>query len=153
MVRRRHSFSSGKTKMNSNLSSIDERHVIKVRLQMQLVGQRGQLTGMGKLFAEITRTEGAGALYLGLAPALTRSILYGGLRLGLYEPCKYVCEVTVGSTNFLVKVASGAFSGAIATALTNPTEIMKQHQVTSKEAVKHEVGKKQEDASMYESEP
>ncbi|KAK1318450.1 Mitochondrial uncoupling protein 1 [Acorus calamus] len=99
--------------------------VIKVRLQMQLVGQRGQLTGMGKLFAKITRTEGARALYLGVAPALTRSILYGGLRLGLYEPCKYVCEVTVGSTNFLVKVASGAFSGAIATALTNPLEVMK----------------------------
>ncbi|XP_077240580.1 mitochondrial substrate carrier family protein isoform X2 [Tasmannia lanceolata] len=99
--------------------------VLKVRLQMQLLGQRGPLTGMGKLFAQMVKIEGPRALYLGLAPALTRSILYGGLRLGLYEPCKYICDLTFGSTNILVKIASGAFSGAIATVLTNPTEVLK----------------------------
>ncbi|XXG80715.1 hypothetical protein AAC387_Pa09g1517 [Persea americana] len=99
--------------------------VLKVRLQMQLVGERGPLTGMGKLFAQIIKNEGHSALYLGFAPALIRSILYGGLRLSLYEPTKYACDLTFGSTNFLVKIASGAFSGAFATALTNPMEVLK----------------------------
>uniref|UniRef100_A0A1D1YL91 Mitochondrial substrate carrier family protein ucpB n=1 Tax=Anthurium amnicola TaxID=1678845 RepID=A0A1D1YL91_9ARAE len=92
---------------------------------MQLVGQRGPLNGMGNLFGQLIKIEGPKALYLGFAPALARSVLYGGLRLGLYEPCKYVCDIMFGSTNILVKIASGAFSGAIATALTNPVEVLK----------------------------
>ncbi|CAI9107992.1 OLC1v1007498C7 [Oldenlandia corymbosa var. corymbosa] len=108
--------------------------VLKVRLQMQLVGQRGPLIGMGKLFVQLVKNEGLKSLYLGLTPALTRSVLYGGLRLGLYEPSKHVCELAFESTNILVKIASGAFSGALATALTNPVEVLKvrlQMDVTS----------------------
>ncbi|XP_031100029.1 mitochondrial substrate carrier family protein ucpB isoform X2 [Ipomoea triloba] len=99
--------------------------VLKVRLQMQLVGQRGPLTGMGKLSAHVVRNEGLGSLYRGLSPALMRSILYGGLRLGLYEPSKYVAEMAFESSNIIMKIASGAFSGAVATALTNPVEVLK----------------------------
>ncbi|XP_050265596.1 uncharacterized protein LOC126709413 [Quercus robur] len=99
--------------------------VLKVRLQMQLVGQRGPLTGMGNLSVHILKNEGPRSMYLGLAPALTRSVAYGGLRLGLYEPSKYVCEQVFGSTNIFVKIASGAFAGGFATALTNPVEVVK----------------------------
>ncbi|XP_059625768.1 uncharacterized protein LOC132268886 isoform X2 [Cornus florida] len=99
--------------------------VLKVRLQMQLVGQRGPLTGMGRLFVQLVKNEGPRSLYLGFTPALMRSVLYGGLRLGLYEPSKYACELAFESTNVLVKIASGAFSGAISTALTNPVEVLK----------------------------
>lgn len=99
--------------------------VLKVRLQMQLAGQKGRLIGMGETFMRIIKIEGPGALYLGLAPALTRSVLYGGLRLGLYEPCKHICDLLFDSTNIIVKIASGAFSGAFATTLTNPTEVLK----------------------------
>ncbi|GAB2220267.1 hypothetical protein Droror1_Dr00007911 [Drosera rotundifolia] len=99
--------------------------VIKVRLQMQLVGQKGPLTGMGNLFFGMLRDEGPKSFYLGLGPALTRSLLYGGMRLGLYEPSKYVFELAFGSTNILVKLASGAFAGSVATALTNPVEVLK----------------------------
>ncbi|XP_015575657.1 mitochondrial substrate carrier family protein ucpB isoform X3 [Ricinus communis] len=99
--------------------------VLKVRLQMQLVGQRGPLIGMGSLFVQVLKNEGPKALYLGLTPALTRSLLYGGLRLGLYEPSKYACNLVFGSSNIFVKIASGAFAGAIATALTNPVEVLK----------------------------
>ncbi|XP_057826204.1 uncharacterized protein LOC131037955 isoform X3 [Cryptomeria japonica] len=62
---------------------------------------------------------------IGLAPALLRSFVYGGLRLGLYEPCKYVSDAAFGYTGIMTNFASGAFSGALATALTNPTEILK----------------------------
>ncbi|XP_057487344.1 uncharacterized protein LOC130773425 isoform X1 [Actinidia eriantha] len=99
--------------------------VLKVRLQMQLIGQRGPLTGMGRLFVQLVKSEGPRSLYLGLTPAFMRSVLYGGLRLGLYEPSKYVCKMAFESSNVLVKIASGAFSGAIATALTNPAEVLK----------------------------
>ncbi|XP_017237229.1 uncharacterized protein LOC108210455 [Daucus carota subsp. sativus] len=99
--------------------------VLKVRLQMQLVGQRGPLTGMGQAFVQVLQNEGAKSLYRGLTPALMRSVLYGGLRLGLYEPSKYVCELAFESNNILMKIASGAFSGALATALTNPSEVLK----------------------------
>ena len=73
----------------------------------------------------MVKKEGPKSLYLGLMPALARSVLYGGLRLGLYEPSKYVCKWAFGSTNLLLKIASGAFSGAVATALTNPMEVIK----------------------------
>ncbi|PIA44581.1 hypothetical protein AQUCO_01700285v1 [Aquilegia coerulea] len=99
--------------------------VLKVRLQMRLVGQKGPLTGMGRFWAQMIRNEGPRALYLGLLPALARSASYGGLRIGLYEPSKSVCEQAFGSSNVLLKVASGAFSGAVATALTNPMEVIK----------------------------
>ncbi|KAB2015825.1 hypothetical protein ES319_D08G053500v1 [Gossypium barbadense] len=99
--------------------------VLKVRLQMQLVGQRGSLIGMGPLFVQVMKNEGPKSLYLGLTPALTRSLLYGGLRLGLYEPSKYACDWAFGSNNILFKIASGAFAGAISTALTNPVEVLK----------------------------
>lgn len=126
---------------------------------MQLVGQRGPLTGMvcfsflkilspacarpfleildtveyfiffkplqRHIFTQILKNEGFGALYLGLTPALTRSVLYGGLRLGLYEPSKYVCEKAFGSTNILLKFVAGGVAGSFATALTNPAEVLK----------------------------
>ncbi|KAK6141306.1 hypothetical protein DH2020_024942 [Rehmannia glutinosa] len=79
----------------------------------------------GRLSMRVVKTEGLRSLYLGLSPALMRSVLYGDLRLGLYEPSKYVCEMAFESTNVLMKIASGAFSGAVATALTNPVEVLK----------------------------
>ncbi|XP_027365237.1 mitochondrial substrate carrier family protein ucpB isoform X2 [Abrus precatorius] len=99
--------------------------VLKVRLQMQLVGQKGPLSGMGQLLLSTVKNEGPKSLYLGLTPALTRSVVYGGLRLGLYEPSKYACDLAFGSSSVLVKIASGMFAGAISTALTNPMEVLK----------------------------
>lgn len=92
---------------------------------MQLVGQRGPLIGMGQLFVQLFNNEGPRSLYLGLSPALTRSVLYGGLRLGLYEPSKCASDLVFGSSNIFVKIGSGAISGAVATALTNPVEVLK----------------------------
>lgn len=78
------------------------------------------------------KNEGPRSLYLGLTPALTRSVLYGGLRLGLYEPTKVSFDWAFGSTNVLVKIASGAFAGAFSTALTNPVEVVKVDETSKK---------------------
>lgn len=79
----------------------------------------------GTLSMQVIKNEGLRSLYLGLTPALMRSVLYGGLRLGLYEPSKYVCELAFESPNVFMKIASGAISGAVATAITNPMEFLK----------------------------
>ncbi|KAI5399250.1 uncharacterized protein LOC127092441 isoform X2 [Lathyrus oleraceus] len=50
--------------------------VLKVRLQMQLVGQKGPLSGMGQLFLSVVKNEGPKSLYLGLTPALTRNVCW-----------------------------------------------------------------------------
>lgn len=121
--------------------------VLKVRLQMQLVGQRGPLTGMGKLYAHVVREEGFRSLYRGLSPAMMRSIVYGGLRLSLYEPSKYVCGMAFESNNLAVKIASGAFSGAIATALTNPMEVLKVRLQMNKKSRRGAVNELQKIAS------
>ncbi|KAL5648730.1 hypothetical protein ACJX0J_039539, partial [Zea mays] len=79
----------------------------------------------GTIFTQMVEREGARSLYLGLAPALARAVVYGGLRFGLYEPCKHVCSYAFGSTNFAFKFASGVIAGGLATALTNPMEVLK----------------------------
>ncbi|RID75606.1 hypothetical protein BRARA_B02641, partial [Brassica rapa] len=99
--------------------------VLKEGLQMQHVGQRGPLIGMTGIFLQLLKNEGPRSVYLGLTPSLTRSVLYGGLRLGLYEPTKVSFDWAFGSTTVLVKIASGAFAGAFSTALTNPVEVFK----------------------------
>ncbi|KAM7521531.1 hypothetical protein LguiA_011433 [Lonicera macranthoides] len=116
-------------------------------MQMQLVGNRGPLTGMGRLFVQLVKNEGPESLYSGLTPSLMRSVLYGGLRLGLYEPSKYVCELAFESTNILMKIASGAFSGAVATALTNPVEVLKVRLQMNQNSSRGPIGELQRIAS------
>ena len=99
--------------------------VVKVHLQMESIGQQTVLIGMMKMFVQLVKYEGPHTLYSGLMPALVRSVVYGGLRIGLYEPCKYVSDSSFGCTNIMTKLASGAISGSFATALTNPTEVLK----------------------------
>lgn len=79
----------------------------------------------GKLASNLVKNEGVMALYSGLSPGLVRSVFYGGLRLGLYEPSLRVSELAFESPNILMKIVAGAFSGAVATAVTNPVEVLK----------------------------
>ena len=73
----------------------------------------------------MVRNEGIQSLYKGIVPSLLRSAVYGGLRLGLYEPCKGAMDWALDCTNILTKVTAGALSGAIATVTTNPMEVLK----------------------------
>jgi hypothetical protein len=64
----------------------------KVRLQLQGKALAGEVNvvpkyrGMVGTIATIAREEGTMSLWRGIVPGLHRQILFGGLRIGLYEP-------------------------------------------------------------------
>mmetsp|Transcript_27361 Transcript_27361/g.87668 ORF Transcript_27361/g.87668 Transcript_27361/m.87668 type:complete len:292 (-) Transcript_27361:170-1045(-) len=97
--------------------------VVKVRLQLARTLD-GVSPGLVKTGHRLIQTEGVGALVKGLTPALVRAGTYGGMRLGLYTPCKAL----VGSNNHPSvhrKVAAGCLSGSIAAFAANPTDLVK----------------------------
>lgn len=108
---------------------------IKTRLQVQ--GQRVPLVGTplatfhykGTLHGLTTMAlhEGLPSLYSGLPPALLRQASYGSLRLGLYDPCKRAMEGVLGHTTpvILLRGASGALCGALASFAATPTDLLK----------------------------
>lgn len=63
----------------------------KVRLQLQgaaAAGAKPKYNGMFGTMATVAKEEGFGALWKGITPGIHRQILFGGLRIGLYEPVK-----------------------------------------------------------------
>jgi solute carrier family 25 uncoupling protein 8/9 len=107
----------------------------KVRLQLQktVVGDATAPAALPKYrgllgtAATIAREEGAAALWKGIVPGLHRQCIYGGLRIGLYEPVKsfYVGQDHVGDVPLSKKIAAGFTTGAIAIAVANPTDLVK----------------------------
>lgn len=82
----------------------------KVRLQLQKKAVAGDGVALPKYkgllgtVGTIAREEGLSALWKGIVPGLHRQCLFGGLRIGLYEPvsfgffltrtwCKFLCFV------------------------------------------------------------
>ncbi|GLC45135.1 hypothetical protein PLESTB_000431300 [Pleodorina starrii] len=110
--------------------------VVKTRLQLQSRRTPGvRLPGLFGTAANIVREEGVLSLWNGLPPAVTRGLLYGGMRLGLYGPCKDMLLVAAeaasggralqGLADFGLKATAGILSGGIAAGLTSPTELVK----------------------------
>mmetsp|Transcript_11234 Transcript_11234/g.41128 ORF Transcript_11234/g.41128 Transcript_11234/m.41128 type:complete len:306 (+) Transcript_11234:81-998(+) len=101
----------------------------KVRLQLQAGAKAtGPLkyNGMLGTMATVAREEGVGALWKGITPGVHRQILFGGLRIGLYEPIKNM--VTGGkkeNDNLLTKIAAGLLTGAGGIAVASPTDLVK----------------------------
>lgn len=62
-----------------------------------------------------------------LCPGLHRQCLFGGLRIGLYEPVKrvYMGERPPGDAPLYLKVAAGLTTGALAIAIASPTDLVK----------------------------
>jgi len=100
----------------------------KVRLQVQKGGAGGALkyNGLVGTIGTIAREEGAGALWKGLAPGLHRQCLYGGLRIGLYDPIKKMYQGDAeGAPTLGVKIAAALTTGALAITVANPTDLVK----------------------------
>ncbi|KAJ6777720.1 MITOCHONDRIAL UNCOUPLING PROTEIN 1 [Salix koriyanagi] len=88
----------------------------KVRLQLQrkILATEGvslpKYRGLLGTVATIAREEGLAALWKGITAGLHRQFIYGGLRIGLYEP---------------VKTFFALLTGAMAIVIANPTDLVK----------------------------
>jgi len=101
--------------------------VVKTRLQMD--GSGGavkQYAGAMDCASKMVKAEGPSALFKGLPPALVRQSTYGSLRYGLYGPIKNSMGITAGQPVPLwKKIVAGGGAGAIASAVANPTDLLK----------------------------
>ncbi|XP_074380709.1 mitochondrial uncoupling protein 1-like isoform X2 [Apium graveolens] len=98
-----------------------ETNLFEANLSLQLP-LRGMLGTVGTI-----AKEGLSALWKGIVPGLHRQCLYGGLRIGLYEPVMnlYVGENFVGDVPLMKKILVGLTTGALAIAVANPTDLVK----------------------------
>ncbi|ONK72136.1 uncharacterized protein A4U43_C04F16130 [Asparagus officinalis] len=93
----------------------------KVRLQLQKKAVLGDVVtlpkyrGMLGTVSTISREEGVAALWKGIVPGLHRQCVFGGLRIGLYEPVKslYVDDNFVGDIPLTKKILVGLTTGEI----------------------------------------
>ncbi|KAG2564492.1 hypothetical protein PVAP13_7NG110800 [Panicum virgatum] len=107
----------------------------KVRLQLQrktpsLPAPLASAAISGGMLATIlciAREEGVAALWKGIIPGLHRQFLYGGLRIGLYEPVKafFVGGTAVTDVSLLSKILAALTTGVIAIVVANPTDLVK----------------------------
>lgn len=105
----------------------------KVRLQLQKRPTSGEGVGVSKYsgllgtVATIAKEEGLLALWKGIIPGLHRQFIYGGLRIGLYEPVKALCAGSnfVGDASLFQKILAALITGAVAIAVANPTDLVK----------------------------
>lgn len=100
----------------------------KVRMQ---IAKDTSLSFVGTM-ADISSTEGVGALFKGLKPALLRQASYQGLKMYLYEPIRdAVLTATTpegeegGEPKLWQMILAGGLAGGIGTFLTSPTDLIK----------------------------
>merc|ERR1719454_505568 len=75
---------------------------------------------------KLIKADGPSALFKGLPPALVRQSTYGSLRYGLYGPIKGSLGIEPGKPVPLwKKIVAGGAAGAIASAVANPTDLVK----------------------------
>ena len=106
--------------------------ITKVRLQTSAVAS-GQLA-IGR---EIVATEGVGALWKGVVPALFRQCSYTGLSLVLYEPVRnYIAgDVPAAELPFWKRVLAGGTAGGLSIFAVNPTDVVKARLQNSPESL------------------
>ncbi|KAJ7964106.1 putative Mitochondrial uncoupling protein [Quillaja saponaria] len=105
----------------------------KVRLQLQKKVAVGDGVGLPKYrglmgtIKTIAREEGASALWKGIIAGLHRQCIYGGLRIGLYEPVKtfLVGSAFVGEIPLYHMILAALLTGALAILVANPTDLVK----------------------------
>lgn len=103
----------------------------KVRMQLRARGgsdgPQGKYSSMVRTMRVVVAEEGVTALWKGIVPGIHRQILFGGLRIGLYEPVKkfYAGEGFEGEVPLRLKIAAGLTTGALAITIASPTDLVK----------------------------
>jgi solute carrier family 25 uncoupling protein 8/9 len=93
----------------------------KVRLQLQKQVVAGDVSSLPKYkgmlgtVGTIAREEGLSALWKGIVLGLHRQCLYGGLRIGLYEPVRfeYFCRNLLAYFNLSILFAYFSLSDVV----------------------------------------
>ena len=101
--------------------------VVKTKLQMDGAGGAAKAyTGTMDCATKLVAADGPTALFSGLPPALVRQSTYGSLRYGLYGPIKGSLGIKAGEPVPLYKkIIAGGLAGGLASAVANPTDLMK----------------------------
>lgn len=100
----------------------------KVRLQLQTtpLGEVPKYKGMFGTMTTVAKEEGVASLWKGIGPGLHRQCLFGGLRIGLYEPVKKIyMGDRAGEAPMHLKIAAGLTTGALAISIASPTDLVK----------------------------
>jgi len=101
----------------------------KVRLQIQAKGGTIRYRGLYHCLKTMAAEEGMMSWYRGLPPAIARQLVYGGLRLCLYDPVRNyyhnLLQNGEGHANFGTKVAAGLTTGAVAMCFGQPADVVK----------------------------
>ncbi|CAD7703682.1 unnamed protein product [Ostreobium quekettii] len=100
----------------------------KVRLQLQTTapGAVPKYRGLFGTCMVVAREEGTAALWKGLGPGLHRQCLFGGLRIGMYDPVKkMIMGNQQGDAPLHLKIAAGLTTGAGAITIASPTDLVK----------------------------
>lgn len=101
----------------------------KTRLQIQ--EKNSKYKNFFDCGRQIYRQEGIGSLYSGILPAILRQSVYGTLKFGTYYTLKQfiVSKVyhddNINSENMFINVSCAALSGALSSAIANPTDVLK----------------------------
>lgn len=99
--------------------------VIKIKNQQFGGDKYGSFVGTATV---VFREEGARGFLKGAASSVLREMTYSSLRMGLYEPIKGVVTTATASQDPespIVKWTSAFLSGAIASAMFNPVDLVK----------------------------
>ncbi|XP_071450565.1 mitochondrial uncoupling protein Bmcp isoform X2 [Hetaerina americana] len=111
----------------------------KTRLQIQgqkidAANSQVKYRGMIHAFLQISREEGARALYYGIWPAVLRQATYGTIKFGTYYSLKNAimgedANKTVGGPrshgSTRTDIACAVVAGAVSSAIANPTDVLK----------------------------
>eukprot|EP00238_Polyblepharides_amylifera_P008251 CAMPEP_0196589054 /NCGR_PEP_ID=MMETSP1081-20130531/62541_1 /TAXON_ID=36882 /ORGANISM="Pyramimonas amylifera, Strain CCMP720" /LENGTH=503 /DNA_ID=CAMNT_0041911759 /DNA_START=280 /DNA_END=1791 /DNA_ORIENTATION=+ len=108
--------------------------VVKVRTQLSRSSKPSKFDsglpgfqGMMQRMQFIANSEGICSLWKGLKPGLQHYFLSGGVRIGLYDPCKLflISLLGAGTPAFCVSGIAGLICGGAGTLVANPTDVVK----------------------------
>jgi len=98
-----------------------------MQLQNELAPPKAPRLGVMDMAVQIVRTEGMASFYTGLPVAVLRQATYGGLCFAAYPHIRDALtpHATASDAPLWARIAAGATAGAGASALANPTDVVK----------------------------
>eukprot|EP00801_Mesodinium_rubrum_P006915 Mrub_06924.p1 GENE.Mrub_06924~~Mrub_06924.p1 ORF type:complete len:309 (+),score=104.97 Mrub_06924:52-927(+) len=97
-----------------------------VKVRVQIAGEKGESTNPVSIFQNVLKEEGVLAFYKGIDAAISRQLVYAGLRLGLFKSFSDYTSATFydGKPNpVYMKLVNASLAGGIGAYLANPVDL------------------------------